>query len=445
MLLLGLVLSLGATAQTIVTGSNLNIGTNNTLNSNRGNAIGTNHWLGGNHSLVVGSNDTIMNNSTNSIALGSSNRISGMISTAIGSSIGIEGNRAVGIGHNLGLTGASGCMIIGNGIIGSGGRPNVPLENSYSDCLMIGLHSTKPTITVSSSPNDYPNGTIFNRTGKVAIGDIPIPNIAAKLHICSDEDEDASLFLQPTGKNGEVSVIKTTDNNHLITVKTDGSMHINSKGNTLNFLSSNINLLGNTLSLGGSNTRKLFFASESKPVIASNAYLVGNGYRRYGQGPSYAIEFNSNGLLLRTATYQAPRDTEITNWKDALSVKTNGDIILRGKVGINTENNTSAYALAIDGGLITTKVFIQDVENWPDYVFDETYKLMPIVELKNYINSHKHLPEMPSESEVVGNGYDLNDMQQAMMRKIEELTLYTIQQQEEIEQLRKMVEELRGK
>lgn len=54
LLLLGLKLSLGATAQTIVTGSNLNIGTNNTLNSNRGNAIGTDHWLGSYHSLATG-------------------------------------------------------------------------------------------------------------------------------------------------------------------------------------------------------------------------------------------------------------------------------------------------------------------------------------------------------------------------------------------------------
>ena len=446
LLLLGLTLSLGATAQTIVTGSNLNIGTNNTLNSNRGNAIGTDHWLGSYHSLAVGNNDTILNNGNSSVALGSMNRIDGLISAAIGADIKINGNKSVGIGHDLKLSGISGCMIIGNGIMGSGVRPNVSLENSYSDCLMIGLHSTKPTITVSSSPNDYPNGTILNRTGKVAIGDIPVSDIAAKLHIRSDEGEDAGIFLQPT-KEG-TSFINLTDYNHQILVKEDGSMHVTAFSDDLNLSGTNANLSGNAFTLGYSGNRKFYATTQGNPAIYSNAYRTSNGCFRYTQGPSYAIEFNNNVLLFRTAVYQQPLDprgTEITNWRDALLLKTNGAITLNGKVGINTENTTSAYALAVDGGLITTKVYIQDVEDWSDYVFDDTYKLMPLHELKKYIGDNKHLPEIPSESEIVRQGYDLHEMQSAMMKKIEELTLYTLQQQEEIETLRKMVDELKGK
>lgn len=444
LLLLGLTLSLGATAQTIVTGSNLNIGTNNTLNSNRGNAIGTDHWLGSYHSLAVGNNDTILNNGNSSVALGSMNRIDGLISAAIGADIKINGNRSVGIGHDLKLSGISGCMIIGNGIMGSGVRPNVSLENSYSDCLMIGLHSTKPTITVSSSPNDYPNGTILNRTGKVAIGDIPVPDIAAKLHIRSDEGEDASIFLQPTDKEGS-SFINLTDYNHQIMVKEDGSMHVTAFSDDLNLSGTNANLSGNAFTLGYSGNRKFYATTQGNPAIYSNAYRTSNGYYRYTQGSSYAFEFNNDGLMFRTAVNQEPRGVEITNWRDALLLKTNGVITLNGKVGINTENTTSAYALAVDGGLITTKVYIQDVEDWSDYVFDDTYKLMPLHELKKYIGDNKHLPEIPSESEIVRQGYDLHEMQSAMMKKIEELTLYTLQQQEEIEMLRKMVDELKGK
>ncbi|MBR4913043.1 MAG: hypothetical protein IKZ54_09435, partial [Bacteroidales bacterium] len=120
-------------------------------------------------------------------------------------------------------------------------------------------------------------------------------------------------------------------------------------------------------------------------------------------------------------------------------------IALTGKVGINTTNTTADYALAVDGGIITTKVFIQDVEAWPDYVFGDNYKLLPLHELKKFIGENRHLPDMPSEGEVIGQGYDLNGMQHALLKKIEELTLYTLQQQEEIEALRKTVEELKNK
>lgn len=323
----------------------------------------------------------------------------------------------------------------GSIVIGSGNSSNAPLTSTVPG-IMLGAGSSVPTLFITRA-----NGSL--NTGKVGIGNITSPQ--AKLHIVADEYEDASLFLQPTGKNGEVSVINMTDNNHQILVKEDGSMHMAVFNNALGLMGSNVNLTGNELSLGYNGNRKFYATTQGTPVIYSNAYRTADGCFRYTQGSSYAIEFNNNGLLFRTAVNQDPRGVEITNWRDALLMKTNGAITLNGKVGINTENTTSAYALAVDGGLITTKVYVQDVESWSDYVFEDGYKLMPLHELKKYICDNKHLPEIPSESEIVGQGYDMHEMQNAMMKKIEELTLYTLQQQEEIETLRKMVDELKGK
>lgn len=323
----------------------------------------------------------------------------------------------------------------GSIVIGSGNSSNAPLTSTVPG-IMLGAGSSVPTLFITRA-----NGSL--NTGKVGIGNITSPQ--AKLHIVADEYEDASLFLQPTGKNGEVSVINMTDNNHQILVKEDGSMHMAVFNNALGLMGSNVNLTGNELSLGYNGNQKFYATTQGTPVIYSNAYRTADGCFRYTQGSSYAIEFNNNGLLFRTAVNQDPRGVEITNWRDALLMKTNGAITLNGKVGINTENTTSAYALAVDGGLITTKVYVQDVESWSDYVFEDGYKLMPLHELKKYICDNKHLPEIPSESEIVGQGYDMHEMQNAMMKKIEELTLYTLQQQEEIETLRKMVDELKGK
>lgn len=114
-----------------------------------------------------------------------------------------------------------------------------------------------------------------------------------------------------------------------------------------------------------------------------------------------------------------------------------GDITLNGKVGVNIENTTSNFALAVNGGIIATEMYVMEVENWPDYVFDINYKLMPLNELKRFVNQNHHLPETPSKREASENGCNLGEMQKLLLKKIEELTLYIIQQDERISQLEK--------
>ncbi len=222
-------------------------------------------------------------------------------------------------------------------------------------------------------------------------------------------------------------------------------MYLLSNNNTFRLESRNANISSSEFTLGTPDDLKLNLIASGTPAFYSNAYRNGNSCFRQTRGSSYAIEFKNDAMLFRTAVNQDPRGTIITNWRDPLCLKTNGNIVMNGKVGINRENTTANYTLAVDGGIITTKVFIQDVENWPDYVFDADYKLMSLDDLKVFIGENKHLPEMPSESEIVGRGYDMQEMQQAMMKKIEELTLYTLQQQKEIEALRKTIDELKGK
>jgi len=75
----------------------------------------------------------------------------------------------------------------------------------------------------------------------------------------------------------------------------------------------------------------------------------------------------------------------------------------------------------------------------PDYVFEKDYKLMSLAELKAYIEQHKHLPEIPSANEIkeADNSYDMGKMVEQLLLKVEELTLYTIEQQKLIEELQR--------
>lgn len=96
------------------------------------------------------------------------------------------------------------------------------------------------------------------------------------------------------------------------------------------------------------------------------------------------------------------------------------------------------YKLAVDGTIIAQEMITQS-KFWADKVFHKGYKLYSLKELEEFITTHKHLPEIPSEKEILENGIAIDDMLRLQMQKIEELTLYVIQQQKEIDALKKKI------
>jgi hypothetical protein len=112
-----------------------------------------------------------------------------------------------------------------------------------------------------------------------------------------------------------------------------------------------------------------------------------------------------------------------------------------GNVGIGTLNPT--YKLSVKGNIRCTEVVVES--GWADYVFDEKYTLPLLTEVEKFIQQNKHLPNIPSAKEVEEKGLHLGDVQRRMMEKIEELTLYVIEQDKSIQQLKEQVRELNRK
>lgn len=335
----------------------------------------------------------------------------------------VLGNKAMAFGSNN--------LVLGfyvesyqNGaiVIGSGENSSCPLKTQEQGITM-GMGSDKPTLFISKA--------LGNKTGMVGIGNVFAPK--AKLHIRSDEYEEAGIYLQPPKK--EKSFIRLSDEEHELAVNGDGSMYLLSNNNTFRLESRNANISSSEFTLGTPDDLKLNLIASGTPAFYSNAYRNGNSCFRQTRGSSYAIEFKNDAMLFRTAVNQDPRGTIITNWRDPLCLKTNGNIVMNGKVGINRENTTNGFALAVDGGIISTEVYVMTVENWPDFVFSQEYELMSLSDLKHYINTNHHLPDFPSEQEVKENGFEISDMQAQLLQKIEELTLYILQQEERILQL----------
>ncbi len=110
-----------------------------------------------------------------------------------------------------------------------------------------------------------------------------------------------------------------------------------------------------------------------------------------------------------------------------------------GYVGIGTTN--PQYKLDVNGTL-RAKEIIVSIPSGADYVFDSDYTLRPLSEVSEFITAHHHLPEIPSAEEMKANGVNMNEMQIQLLQKIEELTLYILQQEKEIQELKEQVYEL---
>jgi hypothetical protein len=111
-----------------------------------------------------------------------------------------------------------------------------------------------------------------------------------------------------------------------------------------------------------------------------------------------------------------------------------------GYVGIGTTDPQSELAVK---GIITARELVITMNGWSDYVFENDYKLMPINELEQHIKENKHLPGIPTEKEIMENGVQIGSVSASLLGKIEELTLYIIEQNKRIESLEKEIEELK--
>ncbi len=122
-----------------------------------------------------------------------------------------------------------------------------------------------------------------------------------------------------------------------------------------------------------------------------------------------------------------------------------GDVLMvaneLGQVGIGITSSAnmpaSTYLLAVDGSIIAEEVRVELSGNWPDYVFTDNYTLTPLEQLEKQIQSLGHLPGIPSASVLEDEGIDLGGMNRALLEKIEELTLYMIDLNKEVKELRR--------
>lgn len=119
---------------------------------------------------------------------------------------------------------------------------------------------------------------------------------------------------------------------------------------------------------------------------------------------------------------------------------------IRFKTTENNEKHT-VFLVKKDGGLYCTsaRVRIKEEIPVPDFVFKPEYNLMPLSEVKDFVQTNSHLPNIPSEKEIREDGLSLEEMQLKLLQKVEELTLYVIELDEKNKELEAEIETLKMK
>ncbi|MBU0489591.1 MAG: hypothetical protein KKD31_16735, partial [Bacteroidetes bacterium] len=106
----------------------------------------------------------------------------------------------------------------------------------------------------------------------------------------------------------------------------------------------------------------------------------------------------------------------------------------------NGDNAGNLNFVVTNAGWVYAREFKVSLDPFavPDYVFEKDYNLMPLSELKEYLTLHKHLPEVPSATEIGKDGLSLGEMNVVLLKKVEELTLYVLQLKQEIDSLKEV-------
>lgn len=207
--------------------------------------------------------------------------------------------------------------------------------------------------------------------------------------------------------------------------------------------------LGNMAGYGtnGSNNVFIGYNSGVKPQIkpntvpgTGNVFIGANTGLTVPDGMLILPEKYSNKLVIDNSSTTTP-----LIWGDFAE----DQLKFNGQVGIGYDFgdfpttagtvDVSGYNLFVNGGILTEEVRVMLQSQWADYVFNEDYNLLKLEEVERFIKENKHLPNVPSAQEIAKNGIELGEMSIIQQEKIEELTLYLIQQQKEINELKEQV------
>ncbi|MCD7974106.1 MAG: hypothetical protein LUG18_15825 [Candidatus Azobacteroides sp.] len=185
-------------------------------------------------------------------------------------------------------------------------------------------------------------------------------------------------------------------------------------------------LSGNNIFTGTNTFNAIQYFNNHIKIKPNSAFVLGSA------NPSSSID---GGYRLSMRSYQVDGvNRNFIDYYSQLFFRVgNSSSTLKNVLAMNQAGEITVYNIVrVESKIISHEIQVK-ANVWSDFVFDPSYTLPSLKEVKSHIEENRHLPGIPSESEVLENGINVSDMTAKLLQKVEELTLYAIQQQETIE------------
>lgn len=439
-----------------------------------------------------------------SMAFGSNTKAYGDYSYAFGSLAQADANYSMALGYNTKVSGTAPTYAIA---IGSGYTSN-PMVNSTSQSLAVGFNSNVPTLVVTGGNGTSGSlGKVgIGTSSPQAILDV---SNGGSMRILGNSSGDihSTTSIRPhfATSTGDFTIYEGNPGSGTLRLKVNpgGNVSIGSSNNSYPLDVTGIVRSSSFFRSGDATNYSLFGWNSSNHIIDGNgATLLIN----YGSGRDVGICTGGSGVVSTGKNMEVGYPTRNTNV--ALNVRTDGSTanafqvvnssniqvfnIANDGSALITTSNTSGSPLTIKNSNLTAspnswnatvfevkndgktyigdkrvttgshtdalltvegKVVCQEVRvftnaiaaYWADYVFKDGYTLMPLNQVEQFYKKNKHLPDVPSTEQVLANGNNLLETDALLLKKIEELTIYIVEQNKEMELLKKEVEKLKRK
>jgi hypothetical protein len=283
---------------------------------------------------------------------------------------------------------------------------------------------------------------VFNTTGNVGIG---TTSPAALLDIRGTGSGSLTAFQSTVSNSGSSGFWQTNGFNLTQTGPTSGGLICIGGGSTTTHNSGVVHLalsmsFGHTHSGTGSIDEVHCFDSRMNvtPTAGNitNAMVYWANLGIINGSTSTSVITNGYGLYINGF------GSNVVNKYGVYVNDVTANNYFGGSLSIGT-TNPGSNKLAVEGTIGARKVVVTTTNPFPDYVFHSDYALPSLDSVASYIRKNKHLPDLPTADEVRDKGVDLGNNQVLLLKKIEELTLYMIQQKEQLEAQQKEIEALK--
>lgn len=278
------------------------------------------------------------------------------------------------------------------------------------------------TIVNAPSPWTVTGDNISNaNTGAVAINTLTLPKISS-----NNTPTVTTQKVLSVDANGNVILVNTPTTTGGTTPTTELW-----KANTAGVISNN-NTQGVVITANADGSSGLQFAKLKSSSAAGNRY-----------GKVLSVDDNGNVILVNDGVTTGGGNNTGAGWTindGRLHNSNNGKVV----IGTGINSFPGDFQLYVKGGILTerVRVAVANSERWADYVFENGYQLMSLHNVEKHINYYHHLPNVPSAEQMVKSGMDVMETSAKLLEKIEELTLYMIKANKQIEALEAKVSNL---